>query len=91
MTFRIDRHARGKKVILKLVGSLRIEHIDELKAQIKAAGRDIVLDVGAVTVIGVEGIRFLNSCEDGGIAITNASPYISDWMTLERNGGPKRP
>jgi hypothetical protein len=89
MTLRIDRHALGKWVILKLIGSLRIEHIQELKAQIKAASGDIVLDVGAVTVIGVEGIRFLNSCENEGIAITNASPYISEWMTLERNGGPK--
>jgi hypothetical protein len=62
---------------------------DELKAQIKAAGRDIVLDVGAVTLISVEGIRFLNSCKNGGIAIRNASPYISEWMTLERNTGPK--
>ena len=90
MTLRIDRHTLGKWVILKLIGSLRIEHIQELKAQIKAASGDIVLDVGAVTVIGVEGIRFLNSCENEGIAIANASPYISEWMTLERDGGLKR-
>jgi hypothetical protein len=89
MTLRIDRHTLGKWVILKLIGNLRIEHIQELKAQIKAASGDIVLDVGAVTVIGVEGIRFLNSCENEGIAITNASLYISEWMTLERDGGPK--
>jgi hypothetical protein len=90
MTLRIDRHTLGKWVILKLIGSLRIEHIQELKVQIKAVSGGIVLDVGAVTVIGVEGIRFLNSCENEGIAITNASPYISEWMTLERGGGPKR-
>jgi hypothetical protein len=90
MTLRIDRRTLGKWVILKLIGSLRIEHIQELKAQIKAASGDIVLDVGAVTVIGAEGIRFLNSCENEGIAITNASPYISEWMALERDGGPKR-
>jgi anti-anti-sigma regulatory factor len=89
MTLRIDRHTLGKWVILKLIGSLRIEHIQELKAQIKAGSGDIVLDVGAITVIGVEGIRFLNSCQNEGIAITNASPYISEWMTLERDGGPK--
>jgi hypothetical protein len=89
MTFRIDRHALGKRVILQLAGNLRVEQLDELKAQIKAAGRVIVLDVSAVTLISVEGIRFFNSCENGGITITNASPYISEWMTLERNTGPK--
>jgi hypothetical protein len=89
MTLRIDKHALGKRVILHLVGDLRIEHLDELKTQIKAAGREIVLDVGAVTLISVEGIRFLNSCKDGGTPISNASPYISEWMTLERNMGKK--
>jgi anti-anti-sigma regulatory factor len=87
MTLKIDRHTVGKRVILHLVGNLRIEHLDELKAQIRIAGREIVVDVGAVTLISVEGIRFLNSCENEGIAITNASPYISAWMTLERKIG----
>jgi anti-anti-sigma regulatory factor len=85
MVLRIDRQALGRRVILQLVGTLRIEHLDEVRAQIKAAGRDIVVDVGAVTLISVEGIRFLNSCENQGIAITNASPYIIEWMTLERS------
>jgi hypothetical protein len=89
MTLRIDRHAVGKRVILHLVGNLRVEHLDELKAQMRAAGRKLALDVGAVTLISVEGIRFLNSCENGGIEITNASPYISEWMTLERKIGQK--
>jgi hypothetical protein len=84
MVLRIDKQALGRRVILQLVGALRIEHLDEVRAQIKAAGRDIVVDVGAITLISVEGIRFLNSCENQGIAITNASPYITEWMTLER-------
>ena len=91
MTLRIDRHAFGKQVVLQLVGNLRSEHLDELEEQIKAAGPDMVLDVGAVALISVEGVRFLNSCEDDGIAIKNASPYIAQWMALERKTGPKDP
>ena len=85
MVLRIEKQASGRRVILQLVGTLRMEHLDEVRAQIKAAGRDIVVDVGAVTLISVEGIRFLNSCQNQGIAITNASPYIAEWMTLERS------
>jgi len=85
MVLRIDRQALGRRVILQLVGTLRVDHLDEVRAQIKAAGHDIVVDVGAVTLISVEGIRFLNSCQNQGIAITNASPYIAEWMTLERS------
>jgi hypothetical protein len=84
MVLRIDKQALGRRVILQLVGAVSTEHLDEVRAQIKAAGRDIVVDVGAVTLISVEGIRFLNSCENQGITITNASPYIAEWMTLER-------
>jgi hypothetical protein len=43
-----------------------------------------VLDVRGLSLIGVEGVRFLNCCEAVGIAIRNPSPYISKWMALER-------
>jgi len=43
-----------------------------------------------LTLVSVEGIRFLNACQDEGVVIINASPYISDWMVLERNSGPTR-
>ena len=50
-----------------------------------------VLDVCGVSLISVEGVRFLNCCEASGIAIRNASPYISKWMALERKFLQKRP
>jgi hypothetical protein len=84
MTLKIERHVEGKRVILHLVGNLRLEHLDELKAQISAAGRASALDVGGISLISVEGIRFLNSCAASGVSIANASPYISKWMALER-------
>ena len=85
MTLKIDRHVVGKRVILHLVGNLRLEHLDELKAQISAADRASALDVAGLSLISVEGIRFLNSCAASGVSIANASPYISKWMALERN------
>ena len=90
MTLKIDRHDVGSRVILHLVGNVHVEHLDELKAQIGATDCKVVLDVGGVTLISVEGIRFLNSCSLTGISIENASPYISKWMTLERKFTRKR-
>ena len=60
---------------------------DEIIRLIDPGGRDMVLDVGAVVLVGLEGIRFLNACESDGITIANASPYISEWMALERCTG----
>jgi hypothetical protein len=91
MTLRIDRQVVGDREIIYLVGNLRIEHLDELKAQIGAADRVTALDVRGVGLISVEGVRFLNCCEASGITIRNASPYISKWMALERKFPQKRP
>jgi hypothetical protein len=84
MTLRIDTHVVGNRAIIHLVGNLRIEHLDELKALIGTPDRMTVLDVRGLSLIGVEGVRFLNCCEAVGIAIRNPSPYISKWMALER-------
>ena len=83
MTLKIERHVEGERVILHLVGNLCLQNLDELKAQITAAGRASKLDVGGISLISVEGIRFLNSCAASGVSITNASPYVSKWMALE--------
>jgi len=88
MTLRIDRHVVGNRAIIHLVGNLRIEHLDEIKAQIGAPDRVTVLDVRGVSLISVEGVRFLNACEAEGISVLHCSPYIREWMLRER-GRPK--
>jgi anti-anti-sigma regulatory factor len=85
MTLKINRHASGGHVIVQLVGTMRAEHLDEVKAQVTMTGDHVTIDVGELTLVSVEGIRFLNACQDKGADIVNASPYIFEWMTLERN------
>ena len=48
----------------------------------------VLVDIGELALVGVEGIRFFNACRDQGMNIINASPYVADWMLLERNSGP---
>jgi anti-anti-sigma regulatory factor len=92
MTLRIDRQRSTDTVVLQLIGNLRVEHFDEVRAEIDAAGTGgvVALDVNGLTLVSVEGIRFLNACQDEGIAICSASPYVSEWMALERKPGSKR-
>ncbi len=89
MTLRIDRHASGDRVVLRLIGKLGAEHIGEVQAEIAECGR-VELDIGDLTLVSVEGIRFLNACQDAGIDIVSACLYVSDWMLLERGSGPPR-
>ena len=76
---------------MQLIGEFDVEHLDEVKAQVNDASCPVVVDVGELTLISVEGIRFLNACHDRGMPIVNASGYITEWMTLEGRTEPKRP
>ena len=76
---------------MQLMGELDVEHLDEVNAQVNDASCPVVVDVGELTLISVEGIRFLNACHDDGMPIINASGYITEWMTLEARSEPKRP
>jgi hypothetical protein len=90
MTFKIERRRSGDELVVQLIGNLVSEHLDEVKAQVCQPGCQVVMDASELTLIGVEGIRFLNACQDDGIPIINASPYVSKWMALERSARPKR-
>jgi hypothetical protein len=89
MTLRIDRQAFQGRLVLRLIGNMRVEHIEKVRSELGTSAR-IVLDIGELALVSVEGIRFLNACQDDGIIIANGSPYISDWMLLERKSGVSR-
>ena len=91
MTLRIERRRSRDTVIVQLIGELDVEHLDEVKVQVTGAPCPVVVDIGELTLISVEGVRFLNACRDNGMAIVNASGYITEWMTLEGRSEPKRP
>jgi anti-anti-sigma regulatory factor len=91
MTLRIERRRSGDTLIVQLIGEFDVEHLDEVNAQVNDAPCPVVLDIGELTLISVEGIRFLNACHDNGMPIINASGYITEWMTLEGRTEPKRP
>jgi len=46
MTLRIDRHSSGDKVVVRLIGNMRVEHIEEVKTEIPEC-RQVVLAIGS--------------------------------------------
>ena len=76
---------------MQLIGEFDVEHLAEVKAQLSDAPGPVVVDIGELRLISVEGIRFLNACHENGIPIVNAAGYITEWMTLEGRTEPKRP
>ena len=90
MTLKIEKIVSRKTVIVRLIGRLSVEHLEEVWREIKPVEVPVTLDLSELSLVSLEGVRFLNACEDKGIAVANASPYISAWMLRERETG-KRP
>jgi hypothetical protein len=84
MTWKIEKNSDGQKTILRLIGQIQSEHLEELKAQITGVGPRMVLDLDEVTLVDVDVIRFLGVCEDEGLEVVHCSPYIREWMRRER-------
>ena len=91
MTLRIERRRSEDGLVVQLIGEFDTEHLDEVQAQVNSASCPVVIDIGELTLISVDGIRFLNACQNNGTPIINASGYITEWMTLEGQSEHGRP
>ena len=80
MTLKIERFSAR----VRLSGELRCEHLAQVKTELRKCGKAAVLDLEEVNLADVQGVRFLNGCEAAGISVVHCSPYISEWMALER-------
>jgi anti-anti-sigma regulatory factor len=87
VTLRIENYADGRKTVIRLSGRLQSKHLDELKTQLEGGQSRIALDLNGVTLVDVEGVRFLNDCKESGVEILHCRPYIREWMIREKDGG----
>jgi hypothetical protein len=89
VTLKIEKTPGEGRTIIKLIGRIRAEHLDELKAQITASVPEIVLELGEVSLVDAEAVRFLSTCESEGIQLLNCSAYIREWIVRERESAIK--
>jgi hypothetical protein len=87
VTLRIEKDSDGQTTTLRLIGRMRREHIEELKAQIKAGGTSVTLDLNEVSLVDLEVVRFLATCQTEGISLVHCSRYIKNWIAKERFRG----
>jgi hypothetical protein len=83
MTLKIEKLAGEHSTTLKLIGRIRAEHLGELRRQI-AASAPSVLELGELSLVDADAVRFLGRCESDGIKLLNCSAYIREWIVRER-------
>lgn len=84
MAIKFEKETSSLKTMIRLSGRLQSKHLDELRTQLEGAQSRIALDLNGVTLVDVEIIRFLSSCEKNGVQLLNCWPYIREWMIREK-------
>jgi hypothetical protein len=84
VTFKIETVPEKNGTGIKVIGWLRAEYLPELKAKIETSGRPVVLEMAEVTLVDVESVRFLSSCETQGVELRHTPAYIREWIAQER-------
>jgi anti-anti-sigma regulatory factor len=80
---RIERDWDGETIIIRLIGRIQAEHLDELKTRVSGNGPKLIVDLEDVTLVDVQVVRFFGVCQQGGIELRNCPPYIREWMLHE--------
>jgi hypothetical protein len=83
---KIERQSDGKTTIIWLIGRIRSEDLEELKAQTNDSSERMILDLHEVTLVHADVIRFLSTSEEEGITF-RCPPYVREWIQRERAEG----
>ncbi len=83
MTLKIEKITDAQSTILRLIGRIQSEHLDELKTQMERSGPRILLDLDEATLVDVDVVRFLGTCEKEGAELFHCPPYVPEWISRE--------
>ena len=79
---KIETNSDGQIITIRLIGRMQSEHLDALRKQLQKP--QFRLDMDELTLVDIEVIRFLNSCEEQGIEFLHCPRYIREWMRREK-------
>ena len=84
---RIEKESNGHTTTLRLIGRIQSADIASIRAQMDDDSVDVLFDLGEVTLVNVEAIRFLSDCEDEGAVLMHCPRYVREWILRERDEG----
>jgi cytidylate kinase len=84
---KIETKSDGKITIVWAIGRIRSEDLEELQRQMNDNSQRVMLDLGEVTVVDAEVVRFLSASEQAGITLVRCPAYVREWILRERAEG----
>ena len=83
MTLRIVADVDEGGTTIRLIGHMRAEHLEPVRAEIATSRVPTALDLDEVTLADVDAVRFLVAAEREGIVLRHCAPFIREWMARE--------
>jgi hypothetical protein len=83
MTLRIVAEVREDGSTIRLIGRMRAEHVEHLRAELATSRTPTVLDLDDLRLADVDAIRFLAAAERQGVVLQHCAPFIREWMARE--------
>jgi hypothetical protein len=81
---RIEKNGDGCVTKLRLSGRIQSDQIASIRSEMDDACTSNILDLSEVTLVDLGVVRFLMSCEDGGVQLVQCPAYVREWMVRER-------
>lgn len=86
---RIEKVNGGCVTRLRLSGRIQSDQIASIRSEMIIGCASRIIDLAEVTLVDLDVVRFLISCQDEGIELVECPPYIHEWMLRERAEGPQ--
>ena len=83
MTLRIVPEVREDGTTIRLIGRMRAEHVELVRAELTASRTPAALDLDQLRLADVDAIRFLAAAERQGMVLRHCAPFIREWMSRE--------
>src|SRR5215813_14603002 len=84
---KIDESSNGCTKTLRLSGRFRSDLIAFVRSVMSDGCALKALDLSEVTLVDLEVVRFLISCENEGIELVQCPRYVREWILRERAEG----
>ena len=82
---RIEKESNGHTTTLRLSGRIQSANIGSIRAQMDDDSVRVFFDLGEVTLVNGEVIRFLSECGDEGAVLIHYPHYVREWILRERD------
>jgi len=83
MTLRIVSEVREDGSTIRLIGHMRTEHVEHVRAELTVNRAPIAFDLDELRLADLDAIRFLAAAERQGVILRHCAPFIREWIARE--------